>query len=94
MKYYSELTKDLYDSKEDLIAAEAELTKAKADRAERAKEVTDAIKLANEKTKEANELLREFVKDYGSFKTTIKDDDVDTSYFPFSFMDMFNKFVF
>ena len=94
MKFYSELTKDLYDSKEDLIAAEAELTKAKADRAERAKEVTEAIKLANEKTKEASELLKEFVKDYGSFKTTIKDDDVGTSYFPFSFMDMFNKFVF
>lgn len=77
MKYYSEITKNLYDTKEDLVKAEVEATKAKTDRAERAKEVTEALKKANEATKVANKLLSDFVKDYGSFKTTIKDDDVN-----------------
>ena len=76
MKFYSQLTKKLYDTKEELVEAEAEQTKAKADRAERAKEVTEALKAANEAQKKANELLHQFVKDYGSFKTTIKSDDV------------------
>lgn len=75
MKYYSEITKELYDSKEDLTKAEVEATKAKADRSNRAKEVTEALKAANEATKKANDLLAAFVKDYGSFKTTIKDED-------------------
>ena len=79
MKYFSEITKELYDSKEELVKAEVEATKAKSDRAERAKEVTEAIKAANEATKYANKLLEEFVKDYGSFKTTIKDDNADVS---------------
>ena len=58
-------------------AAEVELTKSKADRAQRAKEVTEAIKAANEATEKANKLLSAFVKDYGSFKTTLTDKDVD-----------------
>lgn len=77
MKYYSQLTKKLYDSQDELVNAEAEQTKAKADRAERAKEVTEALKAATEAQKKANQLMREFVKDYGSFKTTIKSDDVE-----------------
>lgn len=64
MKYYSEVTKKLYDSEKDLTAAEAEVTKSKADRAKEAKEVTEAIKIANEK-------LNAFIKKYGSFKTTL-----------------------
>ena len=77
MKFYSEITKKLYDTKEDLTSAQVEATKAKADRAERAKEVTEALKAATEAQKKANQLMREFVKDYGSFKTTIKSDDVE-----------------
>lgn len=85
MKYYSEILKKLYDTKEALVEAEAEQTKAKADRAERAKEVTEALKAATEAQKKANQLMREFVKDYGSFKTTIKSDDVED----FGLMDVF-----
>lgn len=92
MKYYSEILKNLYDSKEDLIKAETEATKAKADRAERAKEVTEAIKEANKAQKKANALLSEFVKDYGSFKTTIKDEDVDVK--SSSFFDILDRFLF
>lgn len=92
MKFYSELTKQLYDTEKDLKAAEIEVTKQKADRAERAKEVTEALKAATEASKKADKLLKEFVKDYGSFKTTIKDEDA--SGVNSLFWDMFDKFVF
>lgn len=91
MKFYSELTKKLYDTQEDLREAEVALTKSKADRAERAKEVEKALKEANEANKKANKLLQEFVKDYGSFKTTIKDENVDANSM---FWDVFDKFLF
>ena len=77
MKYYSEITKKLYDTKEELTQAEVEVVKAKANRANRAKEVEEALKVANDATKKANELLSAFVKDYGSFKTTIKDENTN-----------------
>ena len=77
MKFYSEITKKLYDSKDELVKAEVDATKAKSERAEKAKEVTEAIKVANEATKKANKMLADFVKEYGSFKTTLTDEDVD-----------------
>ena len=76
MKYYSEITRDLYDSKDELVKAEVEATKAKNERADKAKEVTELIKAANEAQKKANDALKAFIKEYGSFKTTIKDSDV------------------
>ena len=107
MKYYSEILKKLYDSKDELIKAEVEATKAKTDRATKAKEVTELIKKANEATKIANKALTDFVKEYatshvpqsqvdfvkeyGSFKTTIKDEDVDVKS---DFFDLFYKFMF
>ena len=75
MKYYSEITKKLYDTKDECTEAEIEATKAKADRATRAKEVEEALKVAKEANKKAQTLLDAFVKDYSSFKTTIKDPD-------------------
>ena len=90
MKFYSEITKKLYDSKEELVKAEVEVTKQNADRAERAKEVNEALKAANAAQKKANDLLSKFVKDYGSFKTTIKDEDINIP----SFWDIFDKFIF
>lgn len=90
MKYYSEITKQLYDSKDELVKAEVEVTKSKSQRAEKAKEVTELLKKANEATKAANKALSEFVKEYGSFKTTIKDDDVSVD----SFWDIFDRFMF
>lgn len=84
MKYYSEVTKRFYDCESSLIedeekvAKEQEEKEAKAkqlkeERANRAKAVEDAYKLANEKQAEADKLMREFIKDYGSFHTTVKD---------------------
>ena len=92
MKYYSEILKKLYDSKDELLKAEIEATKAKTDRAQKAKEVTELIKKANEATKAANKALNDFVKEYGSFKTTIKDKDVDDDFG--SFWDVFDRFIF
>lgn len=92
MKYYSELTKKLYDSKEELVKAEVEMTKAKSERAERAKEVENALKEAREAQKKANDLLSQFVKDFGSFKTTFKDEDVKSDP-TLGFWDIFDRFL-
>lgn len=81
MKYYSDLTKKLYDTEADLKKAEIEVTKSKADRAEKAKEVTKLLQEANEASKKANKALADFVKEYGSFKTTLTDKDVSKDNF-------------
>ena len=73
MKYYSEITKKVYDTEDALVAAEKEVSTAKEQRSLRAKEVEDALLKAREAQKEATDLLNKFVKDYGSFKTTIRD---------------------
>ena len=83
MKYYSEQLKKLFDTPEELLAAEEKVNAAKraeeekkaqlkAQRETRAKEVEEAFKLANEDTKKAYALLEAFVKDFGPFHTTIK----------------------
>jgi len=86
MKYFSEITKELYDSKEDLVAAEVKATKAKSDREVKAKEVEKLLKEATEATKKANKALNDFVKEYGSFKTTLKES-------PYDFFDVLDKFL-
>lgn len=90
MKYYSEITKKLYDDKDALVKAEVEATKAKTDRETKAKEVTELLKAANEATKKANEALSKFIKEYGSFKTTIKSEDYPEN----GFWDLFDKLMF
>ena len=79
MKYFSEITEKMYDTPEELETAEKEVLdeqKAQeeklAKRAERAKEVEEAYALAADVKEQADKLLNEFVKDYGSFHTTIK----------------------
>lgn len=93
-KVYSEVLNRLFNTVEELEAAEqahaeaerkaleakkaAEAKKAqlKATREARAKEVEAAFQEANKAQKKANELLNAFVKDYGSFHTTLKDSPV------------------
>ena len=91
MKFYSEITKNLYDTKEELVKAEVAATKAKSDRAEKAKEVTELLKVANEATKKANKALSDFIKEYGSFKTTLKNEDIVNDV---NFWELFDKFMF
>ena len=84
MIIYSEKTKQKYDSVEACEIAEREwdaLQEKKKEEARikaeerktRAKEVEDAFKFAAEAQKKANELLNAFLKDYGSYHTTMKD---------------------
>jgi len=80
MRYYSDQTKQLYDSEAALVKAEKELEEVqkkeeekKQARTARAKEVEDAFKAANDARKHAQDLLEAFTKDYGSFHMTFKD---------------------
>ena len=86
MKYYSEVTKKLYDSEDAVKTAEenlkkieaikeAEEKKKKAERAARAKEVEDAFKAATEARDKANKLLSAFTKDYGYFHMSYTNND-------------------
>lgn len=78
MKFYSEVTKRLYDSQDELTkderkvaTAEAEKkaaeSKKSAERAARAKEVEDAYKAEVEAHAKYIKLRNQFVDDYGSF---------------------------
>ena len=58
-----------------------------AKRAEDAKAVEAALKKANEAQKEADELLRTFVKKYGSFHATF-----DKDMYPMRWTDVFDLF--
>lgn len=82
MKYYSELTKKVYDTEELLVTAENELKdkqaleeKKNAQRAVRAKEVEQAYKHCVEARKTYEKLLSDFCKDYKYFHTTINYND-------------------
>lgn len=96
MKYFSELTKHVYDTIEELESAEkveqekldAEAAK-KAKRTEAAKAVEAAFDEANKAYKHANELLKEFTNTYGSFHMSVKDVDSSSSLFDA----IFNSFL-
>lgn len=78
MKYYSESLDKFFDKQEDCEKAEVELEEKrkaeaqkqlalKTEREARSKEVVEAFKKAREAEAEAQKLLKDFVKDYGSF---------------------------
>lgn len=80
MKYYSEVTKKLYDDQKALANDEALILKEQAaaeekaqKRKERAKEVEDALKAVVDAQAHYNELKNKFIEDYGSFHMTVKD---------------------
>lgn len=93
MKYWSEITNKKYDSIDALQKAQAEVVKAKAiadkkkiARESRAKEVEKAFKDAREAQKKAEKVLTNFCKDYGTFHTSLTENDIN----PFdSFLDWF-----
>lgn len=83
MKFYSETTKQMYDSVKDLEAAEAAALKEKDAR----KEAADKVKAAADKVSEAyvayqdackehRKVLTEFCEKYGSYKTTVRANDI------------------
>ena len=78
MKYYSESLDKFFDKQEDCEKAEVELEEKrkaeaqkqlalKTEREARSKEVVEAFKTAREAEAEAQKLLKDFIKDYGSF---------------------------
>jgi len=88
MKFYSEVTKQLYNTEKELIEAETKIKNAeaekeaaekakKAERAVRAKEVENALKEANAAQAKAIKLLKSFTKDYGYFHTSYSIEDTD-----------------
>ena len=106
MKFYSEVTKKLYDSEKDLISAEAEVKAAeakrieaekikKAARANRAKEVETALKEANEAQAKALKLLKDFTNDYGYFHMSYPADTVNKveENITGDFFDILNSFL-
>lgn len=77
MKYYSEKLKKVFDDVKSLDKAEKEFDekqaielKKKEERASRAKEVEDAWK-------KYQELLKAFIKDYGSYHQSVVERPVD-----------------
>lgn len=93
MKYYSDKTKRLYDTVEDLNKAEKaydEVHAAELKKAEEKKNAADAIKAARKAIIDAqsryNELVNQFIKDYGSYHETYRDGDM------ISLKDIFNLY--
>lgn len=98
MKYYSEQTRQFYDSVDECEKAENELVelkkkaeleaKAKSEaREKRAKEVEEAIHAAQDAQKKMYDLLHKFNEDYGPFHYSYKGDN-DNSFL--SLFDFFN----
>ena len=77
MKYYSDKTKKMYESVEELETAETKFDEEhkaelalKEERAAAAKEVEEAYKKANDAYAEARGKLNDFISKYGSFHRT------------------------
>ena len=82
MKYYSEKLKKVYDTVEQLQAAETEYDKAHAaeiakqkERKARAEEITKARKELVNAREHYSELVNKFIKDYGSYHATYTNED-------------------
>lgn len=85
MKYYSDKTKKLYETVEDLNKAEKAYDEAHAleiKKAEQKKKAADEIKTARKAMFDAqtryNNLVNQFIKDYGSYHETYRDGDMVT----------------
>lgn len=83
MKYFSTELKKVFDTVEELEAAELEAAKKKDARKEMAdkvqaasKAVSDAYEAYRNACKERDELLAAFCKEYGSYKTTVRSEDI------------------
>ena len=104
MKYYSQLDGTLYNSIEELAKAEKSIKEKEAakkaaekakkeERASRAKELNDAIAEAEKATNKAQKLLSAFLKDYGSYHTSIKRQNQKDISLLDLFWDTLNSFI-
>ena len=101
MKYYSELTKKLYDSEKALIDAENEVkveqikkeqaeAAAKKQRAEDAKVVEEAFEKMKAARKEYQEAIANFCKKHGAYHKTLTEKDLPEA--DFSLLNLFDVF--
>ena len=72
MKFFSELTGELFNSEKELIAAEAEVKKAEAKKLE-----VERAKKAKRAQAKAIKLLKEFIRDYGYFHMSYSTNDAE-----------------
>ena len=87
MKYYSDKTKKLYNTEKELIKAEADLDVALVAEKEKREKRSARAKEVEEAYKNYQKLLKEFIKDYGSYHMSLTDSDSVFDYF-------FNHFFF
>ena len=106
MKFYSEVTKRLYNTEKELVEAETKIKNAEAEkiaaekakkeaRATRAKEVEKALKEASEAQSKAIKMLKDFTNDYGYFHmsySTKEEEDASASVNTF-FNDLMSSFL-
>lgn len=101
MKFYSETTKMFYPTFKECEAAEKEAEKQKkeekakkeklsAERKARANEITEALKKVYEDCNKYQNLVKDFVKDYGSYHYSITTDNYNDSPLGFSWIDFFS----
>lgn len=81
MRYYSDKTKKLFNTEEELVKAEKEFDekhalelKAKEEKTAKAKEVEEAYK-------KYLDLRSNFIKEYGSYHQTLTEKDLPNSFF-------------
>lgn len=67
MKYYSELTTEMYDTIEELDAAECEHKRQVAELEAAHKEKERARAEVDEAVKKATDLIKEYVREYGIY---------------------------
>ena len=87
MKYYSEKTKKLYESEKELKEAEKGLLELEVKEKEKREQRSARAKEVEEAYKNYQKLLKDFIKDYGSYHMSLKDGDSVFDYF-------FNHFFF
>ena len=88
MKYYSEITKKVYDTEDELKKAELAVENKKSAREKEAKEVEKLCKEAAAASDKAKKALADFNKKYGTFHTSVNATD-GNSLFDLFFNDLF-----
>lgn len=86
-QYDEAVAKAKAEKEKALAEKKAKEEKLNAERKARAEEVEKAYKAVIEANKTYQEVLRLFVKDYGSFHMTLRDDNIAD---PFSILRIFN----
>lgn len=100
MQYYSDKTKKVYKTIDDLKAAEMKydenqlaIAKRNDERKAKAKEIEDAYKSLEDARKAYNQKVNDFIKEYGSYHHSITKSITDDDYAdPFNLFNIF-RFV-